>query len=163
MNRSTSQVYAFLFFTQRSLTAEQICEALSLARSNVSTSLKELLQDGLVLRDSKLGERSDYFKALDDGWETLQRIAAARRRKELDPTIALVRNTLKEIKGEGAEDAVTRRRATEMLKFLELAAIWEDEFQRFSPKSLARLSRLSNHVLKLIRGTIGGAEKEAGK
>lgn len=163
LNRSTSQIYALLFFTRKSFTAEQICDTLSLARSNVSTSLKELLQDGLILRDSKLGERSDYFKSLDDVWETLQRIAAVRRKKELDPTIILMRNTLKEMKTAEEENAHAIRQASEMLKFMELAASWETEFRQFSPKSLSRLSGMANQILKLIRGTVGIPKKSVKK
>lgn len=163
LNRSTSQIYALLFFTRDSFTAEQICDTLSLARSNVSTSLKELLQEGFILRDSKLGERSDYFKSLDDVWETLQRIAAVRRKKELDPTIALVRNTLKEMKASRAENANAIKQAGEMLKFMELAASWESEFQQFSPQSLSKLSGMANRIIKLIRGTMGITRRTAKK
>ena len=41
INRTVAQIHALLYLSPRPLNAEEIAEALDVARSNVSTSLKE--------------------------------------------------------------------------------------------------------------------------
>ena len=43
VNRSVAQIHALLYLSERPRTAEDIADTLGLARSNVSTSLKELI------------------------------------------------------------------------------------------------------------------------
>ncbi len=65
VNRSVAQIHALLYLAAKPLTAEEIAETLSIARSNVSTSLKELQGWGLANLVHVLGDRrSDAGGAL---------------------------------------------------------------------------------------------------
>ncbi len=80
VNRSVSQIHGLLYLAAAPMTAEDIAEALGMARSNVSNSLKELLAWNLIRRVPILGDRRDHYEAETDIWEVAARIAA--RRKE---------------------------------------------------------------------------------
>ncbi|WP_306342009.1 GbsR/MarR family transcriptional regulator, partial [Escherichia coli] len=90
VNRSVAQVHALLYLSEKPVDAEAIVEALGLARSNVSTALKELQAYAIVRRVHVEGDRRDHFVAEGDLWEMLMRIVAERKRREIDPTIALL-------------------------------------------------------------------------
>ena len=87
-NRSVAQVHALLYLSDKPLDAEAICEALNLARSNVSTALKELQGYGIVQRTHIPGDRRDHFVAETELWDLFMAITAERKRREIDPTIA---------------------------------------------------------------------------
>src|SRR5712671_7210735 len=87
VNRSVSQIHALLFLSERPMTAEDIADTLGLARSNVSTSIKELLGWNLIRRVPVKGDRRDHFEAETDLWEIVTRIAAGRKERELDPAV----------------------------------------------------------------------------
>src|SRR5512137_1320928 len=91
INRTVAQIHALLFVSELPLTAEQIAQSLSVARSNVSNSLRELQAWGLVKVVHVLGDRRDHFEALGDAWETLRVILDERKRREVDPMIESVR------------------------------------------------------------------------
>src|SRR5919112_2157082 len=90
VNRSVAQIHALLYLSDRPIHAEDISESLKLARSNVSTALKELQGYGIVRRQHVAGDRRDHFVAETDLWELLMRISAERKRREIDPTIELL-------------------------------------------------------------------------
>ena len=91
VNRSISQIHALLYLSERPLTAEEIAEALGLARSNVSHSIKELLSWDLIRRVPVRGDRREHFEAETDVWEMFIRIAAGRKEREIDPAIAALK------------------------------------------------------------------------
>src|SRR6202051_4516347 len=68
VHRTVAQVHALLYLSSESLTAEEIADSLSVARSNVSTSLKELQNWNLVQIDSRIGDRRDFFQTSADVW-----------------------------------------------------------------------------------------------
>lgn len=152
LNRSVAQIYALLYFTPGTLTAEEIADALSLARSNVSTSIRELLGWGVVRVVHELGDRRDHYEALEDVWETLQRVAAARRRREIDPTLDILRETLARIGEEREEDVYVKRRLSEMLEFLQAVTAWHEEIRKLSPGALRKLANLAGAVRRLVNG-----------
>jgi DNA-binding transcriptional regulator GbsR (MarR family) len=77
VNRTVAQVHALLFVSEAPLTAEAITETLSVARSNVSVSLRELQAWGLVRVVHLLGDRRDHFQTSKDVWEMFQIIRRA--------------------------------------------------------------------------------------
>jgi DNA-binding transcriptional regulator GbsR (MarR family) len=91
VNRSVAQIQALLYVAERPLAAEDIAERLRLARSNVSTSLRELLSWSLIRRVPVLGDRRDYYEAEADMFEMVRRIAQGRKAREIDPAIAVLR------------------------------------------------------------------------
>src|SRR4051812_29181030 len=82
VNRSVSQIHALLYISDQPLTAEDIAARLKLARSNVSTSLRELLAWSLIRRVSALGDRRDFYEAEADVFEMVRRIAVNRKARE---------------------------------------------------------------------------------
>src|SRR5687768_6142681 len=82
VNRSVAQIHALLYLSDRPLHAEEISDSLRLARSNVSTALKELQSYGIVRRSHVAGDRRDHFVAETDLWDMLMRISAERKRRE---------------------------------------------------------------------------------
>ena len=101
VNRSVSQVHALLYLSDRPLHAEEICEALGLARSNVSNGLKELQSYQIVRRVHVEGDRRDHFVAESDVWDMLMKITAERKRREIDPTIQLLGELSESLEGRG--------------------------------------------------------------
>ena len=99
VNRSVAQVHALLYLSDRPLHAEEICDKLGLARSNVSTALKELQGYEIVRRTHVHGDRRDHFVAETDPWDLLMKIAAERKRREIDPTVALLGELSEQLEG----------------------------------------------------------------
>ena len=88
VNRSIAQIHALLYLSTTPLTADEIAETLGIARSNVSTSLRELQSWDLVSMTHVLGDRRDHFDAKTDLWEVLLTIVDERKRREIDPTVS---------------------------------------------------------------------------
>ena len=91
VNRSVSQIHALLYLSERPLTAEEIAASLGLARSNVSTSIRELMARNLIRRVPVKGDRREHFEAETDLWEIAMRIAAVRKEREIDPAVEALR------------------------------------------------------------------------
>ncbi len=152
INRSIAQIYALLFFSPEALAADEIADTLSLARSNVSTSLRELQGWGIVTVTQRLGDRREHYEALEDVWETFQRIAAERRRREFDPTLDILRTSMTELDetAQGGNAAYAKQRLSDMLEFLEAVTSWHEETRRLSPAALRKLARLGTRIRKLL-------------
>jgi DNA-binding transcriptional regulator GbsR (MarR family) len=148
INRTVAQVHALLFISERALHAEEIAETLAVARSNVSVSLRELLAWGLVRVVHVLGDRRDYFEAPSDVWEMFQVILEGRRRREVDPTLAVLRECLAE--AETGKDGHARQRLAELLGFFELTLSWFEQVRRMPRQTLARFARMGSRVAKLL-------------
>jgi len=91
LNRSVAQIYALLHLSPEPLTAEDISSTLNLARSNISTGLRELQNWQLVLSSRPLGDRRDYFTSHGDIYDIVERVIEARREREFVPTLAALR------------------------------------------------------------------------
>jgi DNA-binding transcriptional regulator GbsR (MarR family) len=92
INRTVAQIHALLFVSPKPLTAEEIADTLGVARSNVSNSLKELQNWGIVRIVHVLGDRRDHFESLKDVWEMFRIILDERKKRETDPTLHLLRD-----------------------------------------------------------------------
>src|SRR6476661_10565948 len=124
INRTMAQVHALLFVSPEALDAEEISHLLGVSRSNVSTSLRELITWGVVRRVHIIGDRRDRFEALKDVMETFRVIMAERKRREMDPTIALLENCVHEVKSGGASEEYTREQLEKMLEFVRMVTTW---------------------------------------
>src|SRR5580658_6497846 len=87
VNRTVAQVHALLYLSPEPLDAEEIAETLSVARSNVSTSLRELQNWNLVHLVPRMGERRDRFHTSHDLWELFLTVVEQRVEREIAPTI----------------------------------------------------------------------------
>ncbi len=150
VNRSIGQIHALLYLSSRPLTAEDIADTLALARSNVSNSLKELLQWNLIRRVQMLGDRRDFFEAEADLWEMVTRIADGRKTRELDPTTAMLRTCLAEAEADRFIDPRAKERIAAMLGFVEMIDKWATDMRRIPRAKLALLMRLGSAVLRFL-------------
>ena len=149
VNRTVGQIYALLFVTERPLHADDIGEKLGISRSNVSFGLKELQAWGLVRLTRLPGDRREYFSSLGDVWEIFRVVAAERRRREVAPTLSVLRESML-VKAGAPEDAFAQERMRQMYELVELANGWFDDMQRLSPESLVKLMKLGSKVQKLL-------------
>ena len=151
VNRTMSQIHALLFVTGRPMHADEICEQLGVARSNASTSLRELQGWGLVRIVHLMGDRRDHFETSGDVWELLRVIVRGRKSREFEPTLVALRECLQhpEI---GRESALTRQRVSETLVLMETLSAWVDEMLRLSPETLVKIMKLGARIQGLLRG-----------
>jgi len=151
INRSVAQIHALLFVAGRPLPADEIAETLDIARSNVSGGLKELQGWGLVRVTHALGDRRDHFETLADVWETFRLILRERKRREVEPTVTVLRECTDQARaGDSGVDPTAVARLGDMLTFLELANSWGDRAGSLSPKNLKRLSQLGDSIFRLV-------------
>jgi len=162
VNRTVGQIHALLYLSEKPLHAEEICETLSIARSNVSTSLKELTDWGLVRVVHMMGDRRDHFEALHDIWDIFRVIAQGRRRREIDPTLSMMRNTLMD-PAFSKESATTRARIQQVHDFLDASTVWVDEMHRLDPATLKKIMKLGGRIQRLLGGSNATAETSTKK
>ena len=151
INRTVAQVHALLFISPKPLHAEEIMATLSVARSNVSTSLKELQNWGLVKVVHVLGDRRDHFETYKDVWALFQIVVRERMRREVSPTVELLREAVSETKTEGKEDEYAREQLAKMLEFFEAGAECYEDVGKLSPSSLRKLMKMGGKVGALLR------------
>ena len=151
VNRTVAQIHALLFFHGRPLHAEDIAETLSVARSNVSTSLKELQNWQLIRVTHVLGDRRDYFETSSDGWELFRTLVRERREREFEPTVRLLSDLTKE-PGFAREPPDVQDRVRDTLRLMEILGTWSNEMLRLSPGTLERVLKLGASVQKFVRG-----------
>jgi len=150
INRSVAQVHALLYVSAKTLHAEEIANTLAAARSNVSTSLRELQGWGIVRVVHVLGDRRDHFESIKDVWEIFRVIARERKRREIDPTVRVLQECVNEVKTAGASTHYTRERLEDMLEFLTVTSGLFDELVQMSTTSVKSLSRLRGKLRLLL-------------
>ena len=150
-NRTVAQIQALLYLSPEPLRADQICELLSVARSNVSTSIRELQGFGLVRMTHVLGDRRDYFESIHDVWELFRVIIEQRKQRELNPTLSMLRECADQVEGEAAADPVTKARIRNMLEFVESTSTWYEQIQDIPTTTLTKLMKLGKGITKLVK------------
>ena len=150
INRTVAQIHALLFLSPKPLHAEEIASTLAVARSNVSTSLRELQGWRIVRIAHILGDRRDHFESLKDVWEMFRIIVEERRKREADPTLAMLREAVAEAKGPGAADAYTRQRLGDMLQFFELTTRWIEQTRKLPTAAVIRLVKMGDRLGRLL-------------
>ena len=152
INRTVGQIHAFLYLSPRPVPAEEIAAALTVARSNVSTSLRELQGWGIVRVVHVLGDRRDHFESIKDVWEMFRIVSQERKRREIDPTLRMIAECVEELKIGAREDAYTRERLEAMLDFLKTTTGLFEEFLRIPTPALKGLGKLSGRLATLLPG-----------
>ena len=158
VNRSVSQIHALLFLSEKPMTAEDIADALGIARSNVSNSIKELLGWNLIRRVPVRGDRRDHFEAETDTWEVFLRIAAGRKEREIDPAIAVLKTCSAEAERDAGVSATARTRLKEMLGFIEMMERFYTQMLSVPKPQIATAIRLGAKVLNFLPA---GRKKQA--
>ncbi len=149
INRTVGQIYALLYVSAKPLNADDIGEALAFSRSNVSMGLKELQSWSLVRLIHLPNDRREYFQAPEDVWAIFRTLAAERRKREIDPTLSMLRDALLE-QPSVAEDIHAQERMRQMHEFIDRMTNWLDEMQKMDSASLASLMALGAKVQKLL-------------
>jgi DNA-binding transcriptional regulator GbsR (MarR family) len=150
INRTVAQVHALLYLSPRPLHAEEIAAALGVARSNVSNSLRELQGWRIVRVVHLLGDRRDHFESLKDVWEMFRIIVDERKRREADPTLAMLREAAAAAGAAGAADAYTRERLGDMLRFFEMMTTRCEQAQKLPTPALIRMVKMGDRLGRLL-------------
>ena len=153
VNRSVAQIHALLYLSDKPRHAEDICEKLGLARSNVSNGLKELQSYQIVRRVHVEGDRRDHFIADTDLWDMLMKITAERKRREIDPTIQLLGELAESLDKRDDVPAHVRERVGRMHDFIGNLANWYADVRRLPKSTLVTLMKLGGRVARLLPGS----------
>jgi len=152
VNRTVAQIHALLYITGRPMHAEEIVDTLKVARSNVSNSLRELQGWNLVKLVHVAGDRRDHFETSKQVWELLRTIVKERQRREIEPTVAVLRELLAD-PGISKEPAEAKLRMQETLELLDTLTLWSDEMLRLDTQTLTQVLKLGAKIKKLIGRT----------
>jgi DNA-binding transcriptional regulator GbsR (MarR family) len=150
INRTVAQIHALLYLSPKPLAADDIARTLGVARSNVSTSIRELESWGIVRPVHVLGERKEHYQSMQDVWEMFRIIVEQRKRREVDPTLQVLRRCLAEL-GHGSGESHTRERLESMTEFFEAATAAYDEISPVSPQTLRGLLAMRGKIRKILR------------
>lgn len=150
VNRTVAQLHALLFLVNQPLPAEDIAETLGVARSNVSNSLKELQSWGLVRITHVAGDRRDHFVALQDVWEIFRVIMEQRKRREIDPTLTVLRECALEAEHDAGLESATKLKMDQVLAFLEMLMSTYDDYKHLPPATLQRFLKMGGKVARLL-------------
>ncbi|WP_284620451.1 GbsR/MarR family transcriptional regulator [Aquabacterium humicola] len=152
INRTVGQIYALIFVWPQPINADEIAQHLEFSRSNVSMGLKELQAWRLVNLRHLPGDRREYFDAPRDAWEIFRTLAEERRRREIEPTLSMLRNALLEAPT-SEEDRIAQERMRGMHDLIEMLTTWFDDVQRLDAQTLSQLMRMGAKVQRLLEFT----------
>lgn len=151
VNRSVAQIHGLLFLSAEPMNADEISEVLSIARSNVSNSIKELQSWGLVKPVHVMGERKEHFEALKDVQQTFNVIVEERKKREIDPTLTLLRDLSIELENQNDADPHVKQQVNSMLGFVDDLAGWYEDVKKLPDDVLMKLVRMGSKVIKFLK------------
>ncbi len=149
INRTVGQIYALLFISSRALNADEIAETLEFSRSNVSMGLKELQAWRLVRLRHQPGDRREYFEAPADVWEIFRVLAEERRRREVEPTLSMLRTALLETPSSD-DERHAQARMREMHDLIDRLTTWFDDVQKLAPETALQLMGMGATVTRVL-------------
>lgn len=150
VNRSVSQIHALLYVSPAPLTADDIAGKLGMARSNVSTSIKELQSWELIRRVPMRGERREHYEAETDVWEMLIRIAKGRKVREIDPVLTALRSAIADADADPSIDPVAAQRLRAMYQFTQTLDAWYLQMMTVPKAKLAGAMRLGARIFAFL-------------
>ncbi len=150
INRTIAQIHGLLYLSPEPLNAEEITEALGLARSTVSVGLHELESWGIVRVAHTLGDRTDRFEIKGDVYEMFRFIIDYRKRREVDPTLETLRGMVEELES-GGEEAYTEKRLREMLELFSTLDSIYTQAVKVPTKKIVRMARRADVVGKVLK------------
>jgi len=151
VNRTVAQVHALLYLSPRPLNADDIVAALDVARSNVSTSIKELQGWGIVKLVHVADDKRDHFDSMKDVWAMFRIVLDERKKRELDPTVRMLQECLVEAGKDKTTDAYTGERLRELYRFFETTTDWYANIRRWPTASIAKFVKRGDKMLKALR------------
>jgi DNA-binding transcriptional regulator GbsR (MarR family) len=150
INRTVAQIHALLFLSSAPLPAETIADTLGVARSNVSTSLRELQAWGIVRIVHMAGDRRDHFESLKDVFEMFRVIARERKKREIDPTVRVLRECIAEAEKPRSADSYTRERLADLLEFFEITTTGFEQAEKLPTPALFKVAKMGDKALRLL-------------
>src|SRR5438045_1426568 len=151
INRTVAQIHALLYISPKPLNAEEIATTLDVARSNVSNSLRELQGWGIVKLIHVLGDKRDHFESMKDVWEMFRVVLDERKKREIDPTLPMLRECIVEADAVKEKDAYTRERLQALADFFESTTAWYAQVRKWPASALARFVKLGDRALKFLK------------
>jgi len=148
-NRTVGQIYALLVISENTLSANDLASALSISRGNVSMGMKELQSWQLVQVSHIPGDRKEYYSAIGSVWDMANRVFQERRKREVDPTLTVLRNLLLEEPKSDSEE-YAQQKMQDIHDLLEMLTDWAAELQSLSPQQLGTLMKLGAGVSKVL-------------
>ena len=153
INRTVAQVHALLYLSPRPMHAEEIMETLGVARSNVSTSLKELQGWGIVRLVHVMGDKRDHFESLKDVWEMFRTVLDERKRREIDPTVHMLQECIADASAQPATDDYTVKRLRDLAEFFEASTAWYEQVRSWPVSLLTKFVKARDRVRKVLEGS----------
>jgi DNA-binding transcriptional regulator GbsR (MarR family) len=150
INRTVAQVHALLFLSEKPLPADEIAKTLGVARSNISTSLRELQNWGIVHVVHVIGDRRDHFESMKDVFAMFRVIARERKRREIEPTLRVLRDCVAEAGKPKAAAPYTRERLADLVNFFEIATTAYEQMEKLPTPAVLKLARLGDKAFKLL-------------
>ncbi len=150
VNRTVAQIHALLYLSPNAMNAEEITETLGVARSNVSTSLKELMSWGLVKVSHVLGDRRDHFESMKDLWDIFNCVVEERKKREIDPTLSLLRQCELEAETDTETTDEIKQRIHNMTEFLETLTAWYEQMNTIPKSTMVKLMKLGTRITKIL-------------
>ena len=149
VNRSVAQVHALLHIAPEPMAADDICETLNLARSNVSTALKELQGWKLVKSQRQLGDRRDHFTSVRDMFDLVTIVVEGRREREYAPTLAALRDVQKDAAQDGTPDKI-KARIDETLSTMQMFDDWYTDISRIPRGVQLSIVKLGGRIARFL-------------
>jgi DNA-binding transcriptional regulator GbsR (MarR family) len=149
VNRTVAQIHALLFYVGRPMHAEEITDTLGVARSNVSTSLRELQGWKLIKLIHLPGDRRDHYETSTQVWELLRTVVRERQQREIAPTVAVLGELLAD-PAMSKEPTEAKLRVKETLELLQTLTAWSDEMLRLDTETLTKVLKMGAKVKKLL-------------
>jgi len=150
INRTVAQIYAMLYITPQPLTADEICDTLSLARSTVSTGLRELLSWGVIRVVHVLGDRRDHFETMNDIWEMFRVILKVRKSREFDPTLVILRKTIADLSEDESSDPFAKAKVADMLDLFETITVAYNQVEQLPTDAIKKMAKLGDGLAKIL-------------
>ncbi len=151
INRTVAQIHALLFISPEPLNADDIVETLSVARSNVSTSLKELQSWGIVKMVHILGDKRDHFESIKDVWELFRVVLNERKRREIDPTMQMLDECIADAEKNQATDAYAEQRLRDLREFFATTSGWYTQISHWPSSALVKFLKFGDKALKAFQ------------
>ena len=150
INRTVAQVHALLFLSEKPLPADEIATTLGVARSNISTSLRELQNWGIVRVVHVIGDRRDHFESMKDVFAMFRVIARERKRREIEPTLRVLRDCVAEAGKPKAAAPYTRERLADLVNFFEIATTAYEQMEKLPTPAVLKLAKLGDKAFRLL-------------
>jgi len=150
INRTVAQIYAALYISPSPLTAEEISDILSIARSTVSTGLHELQSWGVIRVVHVFGDRRDYFETMSDVWEMYRAILKERKCREIDPTLEILRKSIQDLENLEERNEYVSDRLYELFNLFEVTSIVYDQVEQLPTETLKKMAHIGKNLHKVL-------------